>query len=108
MRHIAVLPEDKVPRDAEFKFRERAKALVDKWHQILNANKSNGAEAVTTNGAVKGEGDKGTETKETAVGEVPEQEKPREEEQVKEKETTQETTDAMDVEANGTMDGTDS
>jgi len=108
MRHIAVLSEDKVPRDAEFKFRERAKALVDKWHQILNANKSNGAEAVTTNGAAKGDGDKGTETKEIAAGEVPEQEKPREEEQAKEKEAAQETTDAMDVEANGTKDGTDS
>ncbi|KAF8317047.1 hypothetical protein F5887DRAFT_1066632 [Amanita rubescens] len=108
MRHIAVLSEDKVPRDAEFKFRERAKALVDKWHQILNANKSNGAETVTTNGAAKGDGDKGTETKEFAAGEVPEQEKPREEEQAKEKETAQETTDAMDVEANGTKDGTDS
>ncbi|KAJ3509855.1 hypothetical protein NLJ89_g5000 [Agrocybe chaxingu] len=39
MRHIAAQPEEKVPRDGEFKFRARAKALVDKWHQILNANK---------------------------------------------------------------------
>lgn len=43
---------DKVPRDEEFKFRARAKALVDKWHAILGANKpsENGGET-TTNGA---------------------------------------------------------
>ncbi|KAJ7627014.1 hypothetical protein FB45DRAFT_920497 [Roridomyces roridus] len=39
MRHIHLLEPHKVPRDGEFKFRDRAKALVDKWHQILNANK---------------------------------------------------------------------
>ena len=39
MRHIAALPEDKVPRDSEFKFRERSDVLVKKWHQILNATK---------------------------------------------------------------------
>ncbi|KAF9241853.1 hypothetical protein BU15DRAFT_44615 [Melanogaster broomeanus] len=52
MRHIAALPVEKVPRDDEFKFRVRAKALVDKWHAILGANKpaENGGEA-TTNGA---------------------------------------------------------
>ena len=53
MRHIAALTPDKVPRDEEFKFRARAKALVDKWHAILGANKpgENGGEA-TTNGAL--------------------------------------------------------
>jgi hypothetical protein len=53
MRHIAALPLEKVPRDDEFKFRVRAKALVDKWHAILGANKpvENGGEA-TTNGAI--------------------------------------------------------
>lgn len=52
MRHIAALTPDKVPRDEEFKFRARAKALVDKWHAILGANKpsENGVET-TTNGA---------------------------------------------------------
>ena len=45
MRHITVLTDDKVPRDDEFKFRDRAKALVDQWHQVLNANKSNGTDA---------------------------------------------------------------
>jgi len=60
MRHIAVLTEDKVPRDAEFHFRDRAKALVDKWHQILNANKPNGAESSAPMANGKGdEGDKG-------------------------------------------------
>ena len=53
MRHVTALPEDKVPRDSEFKFRERAQALVDKWYQILNANRSNSAEAVTINGMEK-------------------------------------------------------
>ena len=60
MRHIAVLPAEKVPRDTEFNFRDRAKALVDKWHQILNANKPNGAEASAPMANGKGdEGDKG-------------------------------------------------
>lgn len=46
MRHIHALPAEKVPRDDEFKFRERAKALVDKWHEILSASKA-------TDGAVR-------------------------------------------------------
>lgn len=73
MRHIAVLPDDKVPKDDEFKFRERAKVLVDRWHHILNASKSNGKDSntvaaapapaapasapVPTNGAVKADGE---------------------------------------------------
>ncbi|KAF7343095.1 PWWP domain-containing protein [Mycena venus] len=39
MRHIHLLEASKVPRDDEFHFRDRAKALVDKWHGILNSNK---------------------------------------------------------------------
>ena len=31
MLHISVLPIEKVPRDDEFKFQERAKVLIDKW-----------------------------------------------------------------------------
>ncbi|KZT10579.1 uncharacterized protein LAESUDRAFT_338768 [Laetiporus sulphureus 93-53] len=54
MRHIHALPSEKVPRDDEFKFRERAKTLVDKWHDFVNANKPNGTTAegakATTNG----------------------------------------------------------
>lgn len=40
MRHIHALSAEKVPRDDEFKFRERAKTLVDKWHDILSASKA--------------------------------------------------------------------
>lgn len=40
MRHIYALSPEKVPRDEEFKFRERAKSLVDKWHEILSASKA--------------------------------------------------------------------
>ncbi|CAA7270282.1 unnamed protein product [Cyclocybe aegerita] len=32
LRHIAALPGDKVPRDAEFRFRARSRALTEKWH----------------------------------------------------------------------------
>lgn len=42
MRHIHALAPEKVPRDDEYKFRERAKALVDKWHDVLSASKANG------------------------------------------------------------------
>ncbi|KAJ7467250.1 hypothetical protein B0H11DRAFT_2234518 [Mycena galericulata] len=38
MRHINLLEAYKVPRDDEFKFRDRAKGLVDKWYQILKLN----------------------------------------------------------------------
>jgi hypothetical protein len=53
MRHIAALSPEKVPRDDEFKFRVRAKALVDKWHAILGANKptENGGEAAVADAA---------------------------------------------------------
>ncbi|KAJ7150147.1 hypothetical protein C8R43DRAFT_1006428 [Mycena crocata] len=68
MRHIHLLEPHKVPRDDEFKFRDRAKALVDKWHQILNANTTGGdgevASADVTEGTARmdlngaaGEGD---------------------------------------------------
>ena len=36
MRHIYALPKEKVPRDDEFKFRDRAKVLVDRWHEVLS------------------------------------------------------------------------
>lgn len=64
MRHIAILAHEKVPRDDEFKFRDRAKALVDKWHQILNANKPNGADA-GANGTAKSDG--GTDHQEVVI-----------------------------------------
>ncbi|KAH9973947.1 hypothetical protein BJV74DRAFT_782618 [Russula compacta] len=42
MRHIHLQPSEKIPRDDEFHFRSRAKALVDKWHVILSTNKEAG------------------------------------------------------------------
>ncbi|KAK7433763.1 hypothetical protein VKT23_020590 [Stygiomarasmius scandens] len=47
MRHITALDLEKVPKDDEFKFRERAKAPADKWHQILGPSP---ATKSTTNG----------------------------------------------------------
>lgn len=43
MRHINALGPEKVPRDDEFHFRDRAKVLVDKWHEMLNASKTHEA-----------------------------------------------------------------
>ncbi|KAJ7659476.1 hypothetical protein B0H17DRAFT_1096092 [Mycena rosella] len=57
MRHIHLLEPGKVPRDDEYNFRDRAKALVDKWHNILNANKTGAAAAAgVAEGAVTGDG----------------------------------------------------
>ncbi|KAJ6618988.1 hypothetical protein B0H10DRAFT_2217266 [Mycena sp. CBHHK59/15] len=54
MRHIHLLEPHRIPRDDEFKFRDRAKALVDKWHQILNANKApEGSSAAVTEGTAR-------------------------------------------------------
>ncbi|THU87097.1 hypothetical protein K435DRAFT_867602 [Dendrothele bispora CBS 962.96] len=54
MRHIVALDAERVPKDEEFRFRERAKTLIDKWHQLLgpsSTNKANGTgEATATNG----------------------------------------------------------
>lgn len=52
MRHIAALTADKVPRDDEFKFRDRAKVLVDKWQRILSSSKT--TNSVTTPGLAEG------------------------------------------------------
>ena len=53
MRHIHALADEKVPRDGEFKFRERAKVLVDKWHDILKANGASESTKPATNGTRK-------------------------------------------------------
>ena len=37
MKHIAVLEPEKVPRDAEFHFRDRARVLVDRYDQIFQS-----------------------------------------------------------------------
>lgn len=41
MRHITILTDDKLPvgADATFRFRERAKALVDRWQQVLGTHR---------------------------------------------------------------------
>lgn len=40
MRHIQ--NKENIPRDEEFKFRERARALVERWQQQIPASKANG------------------------------------------------------------------
>jgi hypothetical protein len=61
MRHIAALDDGKIPRDDDFNFRIRAKNLVDKWHQILNANKPpTGSPAASTSGQANGKLDQET------------------------------------------------
>lgn len=72
MRHIAALDEGKVPRDAEFKFRNRAKDLVETWHHILNRTTTNGSgntNGTSVNGlsaAITGAGDANGHGAETA------------------------------------------
>ncbi|EIM80969.1 uncharacterized protein STEHIDRAFT_161976 [Stereum hirsutum FP-91666 SS1] len=48
MRHIFMQPPQKIPRDDEFKFRDRANVLVEKWHGLVNANKEPATTATTT------------------------------------------------------------
>ena len=36
MRLIAKLPDGKIPRDEEFRFRTRAKVLTEKWQRMLD------------------------------------------------------------------------
>lgn len=55
MRHIHALGMNKIPRNDEFHFRERAKVLVDKWAVLINPTpgaKTNGdkADTPTANG----------------------------------------------------------
>ena len=56
MRHIAALdPTSKpIPREAEFKFRERAKVLVEKWHSILGSKEGGKDKESGVNGDVNG------------------------------------------------------
>ena len=48
MRHIQ--NKENIPRDGEFKFRERAKALVERWQQQIPASKANGTKDSDTKG----------------------------------------------------------
>ncbi|KAJ6453420.1 hypothetical protein C8R47DRAFT_1168192 [Mycena vitilis] len=63
MRLIHQLESGKVPRDEEFKFRDRAKALVDRWQGIINATDgensavTEGTACMDLNGRGGGEGD---------------------------------------------------
>ena len=50
MRHIQ--NKENIPRDEEFKFRDRARALVEKWQQQIPASKANGT---TKDADAKGE-----------------------------------------------------
>lgn len=46
MKHIIALPEDRIPRDSEFKFRQRAAALVEVWQGVVESAKSADATAM--------------------------------------------------------------
>ncbi|KAK0197697.1 hypothetical protein F5146DRAFT_972155 [Armillaria mellea] len=47
MRHINALADGKIPNNNQYKFRERAKALVDRWHQVLIADQNQSTNGVT-------------------------------------------------------------
>lgn len=70
MRHIHALSDDKMPPggDSKYKFRERAKTLVDRWHQVLNSGKDDS----TKNGHVAKEEALSVAKEESKV-EVPDQ-----------------------------------
>ena len=77
MRHINSLSLEKVPRDDEFKFRERAKVLVDKWHDIAKTNGASDSAKPATNGTrkaadVEETGVNGAEPKENGTKAEPE------------------------------------
>ena len=46
MRHIAQLDPSKVQEDGKYKFRDRAQALMNKWHHILYTPKQNGSNGI--------------------------------------------------------------
>ncbi|KAH9859001.1 hypothetical protein C2E23DRAFT_717222 [Lenzites betulinus] len=116
MRHIHALGTDKVPRDEEFKFRDRAKVLVDKWHDILKTNTApeskpatNGTRkpadaedaAVTTNGKTE---ENGTETKTNGAAMEVDADAKGEAEPAAESVTDADAKPADDVSANGAAD----
>ncbi|KAJ3743908.1 hypothetical protein DFH05DRAFT_1399308 [Lentinula detonsa] len=45
MHHITALSDDKVPMDSQFKFRDRAKVLVERWQHILNTSRVDSKES---------------------------------------------------------------
>jgi hypothetical protein len=44
MRHIAAPSQERIPRDSEFGFRDRAKILADRWQEVLDPSKANGTD----------------------------------------------------------------
>ncbi|KAF9066704.1 hypothetical protein BDP27DRAFT_1542150 [Rhodocollybia butyracea] len=55
MRHITALGDDRVPLDSLYRFRERARVLVDLWGKIINANRGDGKdESAGKNGGASG------------------------------------------------------
>jgi hypothetical protein len=69
MKHVTALPDEKVPRDEEFKFRQRAAHLVEVWQGIVNASKADGASSKTEKMAMDTEDPK-TETAPAVVAAV--------------------------------------
>lgn len=55
MRHIQ--NKENIPRDEEFKFRDRARALVEKWQQQIPASKANGTTREDTTKDADAKGD---------------------------------------------------
>lgn len=55
-------PPQKIPRDDEFKFRDRANVLVDKWHGLVNANKEPSTTTTTVTVAPAADGTPATAT----------------------------------------------
>ncbi|KAJ3876449.1 hypothetical protein F5051DRAFT_461571 [Lentinula edodes] len=58
MRHITALSDDKVPLDSQYKFRDRAKVLVERWQHIINASRVDGKDSSKPLGKDSGFGSK--------------------------------------------------
>lgn len=58
MRHITALSDDKVPLDSQYKFRDRAKVLVERWQHIINASRVDGKDSSKPFGKDSGFGSK--------------------------------------------------
>ncbi|KAG6852932.1 hypothetical protein C0991_008046, partial [Blastosporella zonata] len=82
MRHITLLDDMRIPRDAEFKFKDRAQTLVERWQAVLNAAKEGEVggvslsakaptgEKVKKEGGEKKDAEKGDEGKKDADGDA--------------------------------------
>ncbi|TFY79930.1 hypothetical protein EWM64_g4082 [Hericium alpestre] len=72
MRHIYLTAPEKIPRDEEFQFRDRARVLINKWQAILNAAKDTEAPA-SANGTAEKKSEAPADTK---ISESPEKDVP--------------------------------